>query len=147
MTLNDIKEVIKGETKAFGQSLGYDMLYQELTFNPYAYYFVLEINRKVHGYIGLWINENAEIINFYVDKRYQNQGFGKMLLEFVLELCNMNNKEITQIKNISLEVRKSNEKAIHLYEKYGFIQSYIRKAYYENGEDAIVMIKDLEVKK
>lgn len=142
MTINDIKDVIKGEKKAFGSSLGYDLLYQELTLNPFAFYFVVEIEQKVHGYIGVWINKNAEILNFYVDKKYQNQGYGKMLLNFVLDLCKQCN-----VRYISLEVRVSNHKAISLYEKHGFIQSYHRKAYYSNGEDAIVMIKDFEVDK
>ncbi|MFA5543068.1 MAG: ribosomal protein S18-alanine N-acetyltransferase [Bacilli bacterium] len=140
MEIDDINHVVIGETKVFGNSLGFDMLYSELTLNPYANYFVLEINRKVKGYIGVWINENAEVINLYVDEKYQGMGFGKMLVEFAVQLCQMSNVEI-----LSLEVRKSNVKAQSLYYKFGFEFSHYRNNYYEDGEDAIVMLKKFEV--
>lgn len=140
MEIDDINQVIIGETKAFGNTLGFDMLYSELTINPYANYFILEINRKVKGYIGVWINENAEIINLYVDEKYQGMGFGTMLVEFVIQLCLM-----SQVSILSLEVRKSNVKAKNLYTKFGFEFSHYRVNYYQDGEDAIVMIKKFEV--
>ena len=116
MTLNDIESVVEGEEKAFGESLGYDMLYSELVMNPFANYFVLDIDNQVKGYIGVWIDgEASQIINFYVDDEFQNQGFGSMMLEFVIELCKMSNLNV-----LSLEVRESNEKAIKLYEKFPF---------------------------
>lgn len=140
MTLNDIESVVEGEEKAFGESLGYDMLYSELVMNPFANYFVLDIDNQVKGYIGVWIDgEASQIINFYVDDEFQNQGFGSMMLEFVIELCKMSNLNV-----LSLEVRESNEKAIKLYEKYGFVFSHKRKNYYSNGEDALLLIKNLK---
>ena len=139
MAISDIDEVIKGETSIFGESLGFDMLYQELTLNPYAHYFVLEINKKVAGYIGVWIEaEHSEIINFYVLEKYQSMGFGSMMLEFVIALVKSCNCE-----NISLEVRVSNIRAQKLYQKYGFKESHRRKEYYSNHEDAIVMILEV----
>ena len=139
MTIDDIDEVIKGETAVFGESLGFDMLYQELTLNPYAHYFVLDIDHKVAGYIGVWIEvEHSEIINFYVLDEYRSLGFGSMMLEFVIALVtNLN------CKNLSLEVRVSNTRAQNLYKKYGFVESHRRKEYYSNHEDAIVMILEV----
>ncbi len=46
MTKDDILTVVKQEEEIFNSSLGYDMLYSELELNPYAYYFVLEIDSK-----------------------------------------------------------------------------------------------------
>lgn len=140
MVEEDIETIIVGEEKAFGESLGYDMLYSELVMNPFAYYFVIEIDDNVHGYIGVWIDEeHSEIINFYVDKEYQSMGFGSMMIEFVIKLC-----EMSGVPNISLEVRESNIKAQRLYEKYGFKYSHKREQYYKNGENALVMIKELK---
>ena len=136
MSIDDINEVIEGETKLFGESLGYDMLYTELKFNPFSNYFVLEIDKKVAGYIGTWIEEDhAEIINFYVLEEYQNMGFGSMMLEFVIKLVKM-----SKVPVLSLEVREHNTKAIALYEKYGFKFSHKREHYYSNGEDALVLL-------
>ena len=118
------------------------MIYTDLKLNPYAHYLVLEINEEVGGYLGLWITgENAEIINFYIAKKYQGQGFGSMLLDFTINLC-----KLSKVKHISLEVRKNNLPAIKLYEKFGFVFSHIRKSYYRDGTDAKVLIKKLEVK-
>ena len=137
MTVEDIEAVIEGETKAFGTSLGYDLIYTDLTFNPYAHYMVLEIDKKVCGYIGLWINDNSEIINFYVDSEFRGLGFGEMMLDFAIRLC-----ELSKVNNLSLEVRESNEIAKALYKKHGFVFSHKRERYYDNGEDALVLIKN-----
>ena len=48
-----------------------------------------------------------------------------------------------KVENIFLEVRVSNYGARALYEKLGFKEIGIRKNYYENAEDAIVMKKVL----
>ncbi|MDD3382047.1 MAG: ribosomal protein S18-alanine N-acetyltransferase [Bacilli bacterium] len=142
MTIEDIPEVIKGEEEIFKETLGYDMFYSELKLNPYAHYLVLEIDKLVAGYIGFWIEgETASFINFYVLEAYQNLGFGNMLLDFVVELCEMSNVDL-----LTLEVRVSNQKAIALYEKRGFRISHTRKNYYKDGEDAYVMLKKIKEK-
>lgn len=145
MKVEDIETIVKGEEKVFGHSLGYDLIYSDLALNPYALYVVLEIEDKIHGYVGMWITDNLEIINLYVDEEYQGMGFGSILMEFVIDICEQSN-----ISNLSLEVRSSNIKAINLYEKYGLTKSHIRKNYYVNEnketEDAIVMVRAFEVK-
>ena len=65
-------------------------------------------------------------------------GFGSMMLEFVIELIKMSN-----VPNISLEVRYNNKKAIRLYESFGFKYSHTRKNYYSNGDDAYVLILEV----
>ncbi len=145
MKIEDIEEIVKGEEKVFGHSLGYDLIYSDLVLNPYALYVVLEIEEKIHGYVGMWVTDNLEIINLYVDEEYQGMGFGSIIMDFVVDICEQSN-----INNMSLEVRSSNFKAINLYEKYGLKKSHIRKNYYVNEnketEDAIVMVRTFEVK-
>lgn len=144
MTKDDIETIVKGEEKVFGHSLGYDLIYSDLALNPYALYAVLEIENEIHGYVGMWITDNLEIINLYVDEEYQGMGFGSIIMDFVIDICEQSN-----IQNLSLEVRSSNIKAINLYKKYGLKESHIRKNYYVNDnketEDAIVMIRTFEV--
>lgn len=139
MTVDDIATVVEGEMAVFGHTLGFDMIYTDLTLNPYAHYVVLEVDRKVSGYMGLWIEDRAQIINFYVDDEYRGMGFGSMMMDFAVKLC-----EMSRVKNITLEVRPSNITAIHLYEKYGFKPIHTRPHYYQDGEDAIVMEKEVE---
>ena len=147
MKIDDIEEVIKGEEKVFGHSLGYDFLYQELTINPYACYIILEIDKKVHGYFGLWVNDNMEILNLYVDEEYQNMGFGSLMMDFIINVC-----KSSKVQNLSLEVRSSNIKAQNLYKKFGLKEERIRKDYYidkekNSKEDAILMVRTFEVDK
>ena len=40
-----------------------------------------------------------------------------------------------------LDVREGNNKAIHVYEKYGFKQISVRKAYYKNNDNALILQK------
>ncbi len=145
MTINDIDDVVKGEIKVFGHSLGYDMIYSDLTINPYACYIVLEIDNKIHGYFGLWITDNVEIINLYIDEEYQGMGFGTLMMDFIMNVCKM-----SHVNNLSLEVRKSNQKAQNLYNKFGLKAVSVRKDYYidketNSKEDAILMVKSFEV--
>lgn len=140
MTINDVDDVVKAEEEVFGESLGSDLLYSELKINPFAYYFVLEIDGSFGGYIGLWIEEeHSEILNFLILEKYRNMGFGSMVLEFVIDLVASVN-----VNNISLEVRESNKTAQKLYEKYGFVYSHTRKNYYKNGEDALLLVKEIK---
>ena len=105
MTKDDIETIVKGEEKVFGHSLGYDLIYSDLALNPYALYAVLEIENEIHGYVGMWITDNLEIINLYVDEEYQGMGFGSIIMDFVIDICEQSN-----IQNLSLEVRSSNIK-------------------------------------
>lgn len=144
MTKDDIQKIVEGEEKVFGHSLGYDLIYSDYALNPYACYVVLEIDGEVHGYVGMWITDNVEIINLYVDEEYQGMCFGNLIMDFVIDVC-----EQSHIQNLSLEVRSSNLRARSLYEKYGLVESHIRKNYYVNDnketEDAIVMVRTFEV--
>jgi [ribosomal protein S18]-alanine N-acetyltransferase len=138
ITTTDIFQIIELEEKTLGQSLGADFLYQEITFNPYVYYIVYELNREVIGYLGYRLHENmAEMMNFVIKKEYQNQGFGTQLLGESLRYFKENN-----ILTITLEVRKSNKNARVFYEKQGFKISHIKKNYYDK-EDAIVYLKEV----
>ena len=47
------------------------------------------------------------------------------------------------VSKVFLEVRAGNEPAVSLYEKCGFIRISVRKKYYKDGEDALLMVKDI----
>ena len=130
--INDASNIAKLDAMMFKDSLGLDFFVNDLLNNQFAYYFVCEIDGEVIGYINCWITDITEILNFCVLDKYQNQGIGKLLFDEVLKVSE---------GIISLEVRVSNLKAISFYEKRGFVKTLIRKNYYSNGEDAILMIK------
>ena len=131
--VNDAKRIATLDSKMFVDSLGETFILNDLTNNPMAYYFVYEDNGNIVGYINCWVSDITEILNFCVEKEYQKQGIGNLLYNEVLKISN---------GIISLEVRVSNLNAINFYEKRGFKRVAIRRGYYSNGEDAILMIKE-----
>lgn len=134
MKVEDIVPVVRQEKDIFGESLGYDFFYQDLVLNPFQYYYVLEKDEEIIGFIGAYINsDTCDVVSFYVVQEMQNQGYGKMLFNFLLDLC-----EEMDVNLLTLEVRKSNKKAISIYEKFGLNPIYIRRRYYRDGEDAIL---------
>ena len=82
-----------------------------------------------------YIYDRIEIEYVIVDKKYRRLGIASELLNFI-------EKKHSNIKNITLEVKESNNIAINFYKKNGFEKTVRRKNYYEN-EDGILMIKKL----
>lgn len=107
--------------------------------NPYARIYVFEKDDRIVGYVDHWILfEQAEIADIGVSREYQKQGIGRKLMAYSV------NRSIEKgCENLTLEVRVSNTNAIALYEKCGFINAAKRRHYYENGEDAYLMVKPL----
>lgn len=100
-------------------------------------FLVAEEEGKVLGYIGMYSAfEEGEITNVAVDVSERCRGIGGMLLTEAQETA-----ERRGLLRIVLEVRVSNEKAIHLYERYGFVKQGIRKGFYDfPKEDAYIMM-------
>jgi ribosomal-protein-alanine N-acetyltransferase len=132
----DIKQVILLEEQFLGESLGEDMILNELD-NPNVCFLSAKDNEKVIGYIGAYtFDDSMEILNFVVDEAYQRQGVGSLLFNTLLNMYD-------KTKSIVLEVRYNNEKGISFYKKNNFNVISIRKHYYKNGDDAIVMMKEI----
>lgn len=93
----------------------------------------------VDGYIlSSVVLDEANLDRIAVKKDKRNNQIGKKLI-MALEDALVKKG----ISSIFLEVRVSNAVAISLYEKMGFERINVRKKYYENTEDAIVMKKVL----
>ncbi len=136
MQLNDIDFVYREELKIFGKSLGKKTLYKELMSNEMAEYFIALLDGKRVGYVGSWLTiPNAEILNIFVSKEYRGQKIGTLLMEKVIKLC-----AEKHLKMLTLEVNENNLSAIKMYQELGFEISYKRKKYYQNNEDALLMI-------
>lgn len=90
--------------------------------------------------------DELHLLNITVDHSYRRQKIAYRTLQ-AIETTAIEKK----LHKIFLEVRKSNEAAIHLYEHLGYKLVGIRKGYYPSQnrneinlrEDALVMAKDL----
>lgn len=140
MRKEDLPEIARLEEQLFpdGPWSETEFLY-EMNDNPFSFLYVYEEDGAVRGYIDWWITyEQAQLANIAVAKEAWGRGIGSVLLNYCIE-----NAVKSGCENLSLEVRVSNERAKRLYEKNGFIKAAIRRNYYENGENAELMIKPL----
>jgi [ribosomal protein S18]-alanine N-acetyltransferase len=102
----------------------------------------LDLAGQVIGYgvMSLGAGE-AHILNVCVREEFRSVGFGRRLLEHMLERA-----AASGVAEAFLEVRPSNLSAIRLYQHLGFEQIGIRRGYYqapEGREDAIVLKREL----
>lgn len=97
------------------------------------------LNDNVEAIVGFgcfWsILDEAHITLLGIHPEYQGRGLGQLLLCALLDRA----REI-EMKRATLEVRASNDRAIHLYQKHGFTVVGRRKKYYQdNDEDGVIM--------
>ena len=111
---------------------------EDIKNNQFTNYLTYLVNGEPVAFINYYIMyERAEIININVLEEYQNQKIASKLLEYMVNECISHN-----VKSITLEVKETNIKAIHLYEKFDFSKVAVRRKYYQ-GIDGILMEKEL----
>ena len=96
------------------------------------------IEDKMVGVITFSLSlDDADIEGVVVHKQFRAKGIGQQLIESAHEAIKKQ-----KIKAVLLEVRQSNKTAISLYQKVGYQQIAVRKNYYSDGENALVLKKE-----
>ena len=110
------------------------------SFGSEAFHGVLvEDGEEIIGYGGITVAaDTADIDNIAVTEAYRNSGVASAILGGLTEFARGKG-----VKKIFLEVRVSNSVAMRLYLKNGFKGVYARTRYYSDGEDCLVMSKEL----
>ena len=83
----------------------------------------------------------SHVLNLSVNPEHQRKGIGRALLQLLMEKSAQ-----TGVDMILLEVRRSNQSAIDLYQDEGFHELGVRKGYYpadDGREDAMIYAKYL----
>ena len=131
--INDILEV---ERECFSDPWSETMFLEEIS-GKFARYYVAVVDNKAIGYMGMWsLSGEGHITNVAISENQRKKGYAKALIAHFTEIAQKENLEF-----MTLEVRASNTPAINLYESFGFVQVGVRKKYYENTEDALLMTK------
>ena len=96
------------------------------------------IGDEVVGYLGCYcVAGEGEITNVAVKSSHRRKGIGGKLLERLYEEA-----KALHTQEFFLEVRESNEAAIALYSRQGFVKEGVRKNFYEKPvENAVIMWK------
>jgi ribosomal-protein-alanine N-acetyltransferase len=82
--------------------------------------------------------DDADIESVFTLKSARRKGVADALIERAIdELKNLGKK------GVLLEVREGNTPAKNLYFKHGFKQISVRKKYYQDGENAVILAKEI----
>lgn len=116
--------------------------------NPVNLGYSLIYKSEIIGYlIAMPVIESADILNIAINSSYQRKGFGKALIEHLVQALNKRG-----VSEVLLEVRQSNFSAIKFYLALGFKEISVRKNYYTKNsnepsvkEDGIIMRLEISI--
>lgn len=136
MQIEDVPSVAAIEREIFSQPWSLKGFMDALSLEN-TVFLVAEEGAGIVGYIGMYLSlDEGEITNVAVATEKRCRGIGAMLLSEI-------KKEALKrsIAKLVLEVRESNESAIRLYKRNGFVYCGTRKGFYQlPKEDAYIMI-------
>lgn len=129
--LEEIKDILLTD---FDDFWTYSVFKSELE-NPNSQYFVAIQDDEIVGFAGVWkAIDDMHITNIVTKISKRHLGIASMLLEKLIAVS----KE-EGVDSLTLEVNENNTYAIRLYEKYNFKKIGLRKNYYAQNENAIIM--------
>lgn len=145
MELDDVDKVFAMECRAHIEPWGFDIFYNCILagFDCRVLELVDESSSQgtIVGYlVGRYNEQECHLLNLCVDPAMHGRGFGRFLMDDLIASL-----ETKTNATILLEVRPSNNIALSLYNKLGFVHVGVREAYYDDGqgdkEDAWVLRK------
>jgi len=138
----DIPEIMAIERECFVEPWEEEVFAQTMEWTPFSF-FVAMADGKIRGFVvGCLENTGSAVYghvsNLGVTAAYRGKGLGRLLVsrlerQFVLDGA----------EGVLLEVRVSNTDAQEFYRKLGYLEAFLLSGYYSNGEDALVMMRDL----
>ena len=135
---SDLPQIQEIELASFSDAWREADFFSYLRF-PVLQAIVAEEGGQVCGYACIQVVcEEMELQNIAVSPLLRGKGLGSKLLAEAERCAKEKGAEIS-----FLEVRVSNAPAISLYQKFAYQTVAVRKRYYPDGEDALVMKKEL----
>ena len=141
MTSAHVAQIAHLETVCFSDPWSEKAIASELN-NPLSFWLVATCGEDVVGYVGSQaVLGEADMMNLAVCPEYRRTGLGSRLVQALID-----GLDGLECRSLTLEVRVSNEAAIALYEKIGFVQVGKRPNYYFHPkEDALILRKEWDV--
>ncbi len=136
MLVEDLEQVVAIDQISFSLPWPPRSYYFEVTDNPASRCWIVEQDGKVIAMMVAWfIVDEIHIASIAAHPDFRKQGIGECLLEHTLHAA----KEEGALTSF-LEVRESNDAALNMYRKFGYVESGRREGYYaDNDESAILM--------
>ena len=138
MQVDDLPEVMAIENDVYPHPWTHGNFLDSL-YSGYEIWTLRDSATQLAAYLLLMLSvDEAHLLNIAVRRDLQGQGVGRLLLDHAVALTRQNG-----LHSILLEVRPSNDRAVEVYERFGFAGIGVRKGYYpaadRRREDAIVM--------
>jgi ribosomal-protein-alanine N-acetyltransferase len=136
MRRRHLRGVLRIEAQVYPRPWSLSLFMSELALRSSRVYYVARVEGLVVGYSGLMLTGvDAHVTTIAVDPAWQRHKIGTRLL-----VNGAREGRRRGARNLTLEVRVSNQPAQALYRQFGFRPAGIRKNYYvETNEDALVM--------
>ena len=136
LTKADVEDVVAISKDAFKDGWNAQMLLDGIE-SGNLFGTICKIGNKTIAFITYSTNEEfAELNDIFVVQEYRKNGIASVLLQGLFD--NLKGKT----KKIFLEVREGNAPAISLYNKFGFTKVNVRRKYYADGENALVLVRE-----
>jgi ribosomal-protein-alanine N-acetyltransferase len=139
-SIDQIDDVLAVEQASFTNPWTREMYVSELANHGVSFCFVARnTTQDVIGFCSFWrVLDELHINNLAVLPEYRRHGVGSALLTRALA-----EGGTLGARRATLEVRRSNDAARLLYERFGFTIAGVRRGYYTNPvEDALILWKD-----
>ena len=135
MKIEDLEKIKDNLSKDFDNFWDYEILKEELNSRTSKYIVAKKSNNIIVGFAGIKIIlDEADLMNIVTKKCCRHEGIASNIMDKLIEYCKQE-----KIKCINLEVNIQNSIAINFYKKYNFKEVGLRKKYYDNTYDAILM--------
>ncbi|HET9644417.1 MAG TPA: ribosomal protein S18-alanine N-acetyltransferase [Burkholderiaceae bacterium] len=138
MTLADLDRVVAIEAQAYSFPWSHGNFLDSLAAGYLAEVFLDPRDEVIGYYVAMSGVDEMHLLNITISPAQQGRGHGRALLDHIVARARG-----CGALSLWLEVRESNLRARTLYDRYGFVQVGVRRAYYPAGhgtrEDAAVM--------
>jgi [ribosomal protein S18]-alanine N-acetyltransferase len=128
----DLDQVVSLEAASFTNPWTRDILERELQHEEVARIYVVRTeDRQIVGFCACWfIVDELHINTLGVEAAHRRRGIATKLLDFVFAEA-----RAAGMERATLDVRRSNEAALHLYRQMGFVVKAVRNGYYTRPEE------------
>ena len=138
MNMSDLQEIKDTLSTSFDSFWSFDTFKSEIE-NLNSIYFTVKEDSEIIAFAGIWkAIDEIHLMNIVTRKDKRNLGIATYLLNYIIEYC-----KTTSFPALTLEVSELNSDAIKLYEKFNFKKVGLRKNYYKQNENAIIMTLSL----
>jgi ribosomal-protein-alanine N-acetyltransferase len=138
----DLPEIMAIERECFVEPWDEEVFAQTMEWTPFHFFVALAAGRLKGFIVGCMENTGSatygHISNLGVTGGYRGKGLGRLLVARLEQQFMVDGAE-----GVLLEVRVSNTGAQEFYRRLGYGEAFLLSGYYSNGEDALVMMKEI----